>query len=171
MNIVRCKFCDGTGKVGEMFSGYTPCPTCYGAGEFFLDAPLDSFIRCRFCDGTGKTGEMFSGYRPCEVCKGIGMLERPTVRLSSKSNAAFSGTQPRPISQEYDIALSFAGEDRKTAREYADQLRKKSISVFFDEYEKADLWGKDLYEKLDDIYRKRAKYCVIFISEFYAKKL
>lgn len=31
--------------------------------------------------------------------------------------------------------------------------------------------GKDLYEYLDNIYRKKSKYCVIFISAEYSKKL
>jgi hypothetical protein len=46
-----------------------------------------------------------------------------------------------------------------------------SIKVFYDEFEEHNLWGKDLYEYLDEIYRKKSKYCVIFISAEYAKKL
>jgi hypothetical protein len=33
------------------------------------------------------------------------------------------------------------------------------------------LWGKDLYEHLDWIYQKAARYCVLFASEAYANKV
>lgn len=40
----------------------------------------------------------------------------------------------------YDVAISFAGEDREFARYMAARLRPH-FSVFFDEFERADLWG------------------------------
>jgi len=72
---------------------------------------------------------------------------------------------------EYDVALSFAGEDRDYVSEVAAILRSLGLRVFYDEFEQVKLWGKDLYEYLDDIYGKRAKYCVVFISQFYAQKV
>lgn len=71
----------------------------------------------------------------------------------------------------YDIALSFAGEDRKLAKKLTSLLSQKGIKVFYDEHEQASLWGKDLYQHLQEIYRDRAKYCVIFVSKHYANKL
>lgn len=72
---------------------------------------------------------------------------------------------------DYDIALSFAGEDRAYVSQVADSLRKNHVKVFYDEYETANLWGKDLYEYLSEVYYKRAKFTVIFISKYYAQKL
>jgi TIR domain len=72
---------------------------------------------------------------------------------------------------EYDVALSFAGEDRLLIDSIASCLDKKGIKVFYDDYEKANLWGKDLYEHFDAVYSKGARYCVMFLSEQYAKKL
>jgi hypothetical protein len=72
---------------------------------------------------------------------------------------------------EYDIALSFAGEDRKQAEEIAGLLVERNIRVFYDLYEQANLWGKDLYQHLQSVYRDKAKYCVIFASQHYAGKL
>jgi hypothetical protein len=72
---------------------------------------------------------------------------------------------------DYDVALSFAGEDREYAEQLADCLARKNVRVFYDKYEKAELWGKDLYEYLATLYRDRAFYCVIFISTHYASKL
>ena len=72
---------------------------------------------------------------------------------------------------EYDIALSFAGEDRKYVDEVANGLRELEISVFYDLFEEEKLWGKNLYSYLAAIYRHKAKYTIMFISEHYAKKL
>jgi len=33
------------------------------------------------------------------------------------------------------------------------------------------LWGKHLNEKLDDIYRKKCRFCVMFISREYSEKM
>ena len=74
-------------------------------------------------------------------------------------------------SRIYDIAFSFAGEDREIVDYLAKNLVKNDVSVFYDRYEQADLWGKDLYQHLSFIYKDTAKYCVIIISENYIKKL
>jgi hypothetical protein len=71
----------------------------------------------------------------------------------------------------YDVALSFAGEDRSYAESLATALKKREINVFYDKYEKANLWGKNLYDHLSDIYQNQARYCVILISKHYATKL
>ncbi|SHM84021.1 TIR domain-containing protein [Flavobacterium saccharophilum] len=73
--------------------------------------------------------------------------------------------------QNYDVALSFAGEDRAIAKKIADELTKQNYKVFYDEYEQASLWGKDLYSHLNDVYKNRARYCLIIISENYSKKV
>ena len=70
----------------------------------------------------------------------------------------------------YDIAISFAGEDRDVAQAIASSLVTKGINVFYDEYEKANLWGKDLYVHLTKIYRDESKYCLMLLSVNYAKK-
>lgn len=72
---------------------------------------------------------------------------------------------------EYDIALSFAGENRDQADALAKLLTDSGVRVFYDRYETAQLWGRDLYQHLQEVYRDRAKYCVIFVSEAYAGKL
>jgi hypothetical protein len=71
----------------------------------------------------------------------------------------------------YDVALSFAGEDRGHARQIADRLRAAGFSVFYDEYEQATLWGRNLYTHLSDVYQNRARFCLMFISASYARKL
>ncbi|MDD5409077.1 MAG: TIR domain-containing protein [Candidatus Omnitrophica bacterium] len=72
---------------------------------------------------------------------------------------------------EFDIALSFAGEDRGYVEKTAEVLKKMGFRIFYDKYELVTLWGKDLYVHLQEIYSKRARYTVMFISKYYAKKL
>lgn len=70
----------------------------------------------------------------------------------------------------YDVALSFAGEDRVYVERIANLLIEQGIKVFYDKSETANLWGKDLYQYLSDIYRTKAEFCVIFISKYYKEK-
>lgn len=72
---------------------------------------------------------------------------------------------------KYDVTLSFAGEDRAHAEALAERLRASGVKVFYDLYEQASLWGKDLYEHLHSVYSEQATHCVIFVSQHYAKKL
>lgn len=78
--------------------------------------------------------------------------------------------EPEPP-HDYDVCLSFAGEQRTYVDEVAIELRRSGIRFFYDDFERVSLWGKDLYEHLDWVYRLAARYCVIFISEDYGKKL
>jgi len=72
---------------------------------------------------------------------------------------------------KFDVALSFAGEDRDYVEAVANELKANGINVHYDSFGQVDAWGKDLAEHFDEIYRKQAKNCVMFISEHYAKKV
>jgi len=50
--------------------------------------------------------------------------------------------------KQFDVALSFAGEDREYVEQVADMLRRMGIQVFYDKYELVTLWGKNLYDYL-----------------------
>ncbi len=71
---------------------------------------------------------------------------------------------------EFDIALSFAGEDRSYVHDLADRLRTHNVRIFYDEYAAVDTWGADLYELLDEVYRKKARFVIAFISKHYVSK-
>ena len=71
---------------------------------------------------------------------------------------------------QYDVTVSFAGEDRSTVEYIVKLLRHNGVRVFYDAWEQSELWGKDLYIYLDEIYRTAAQYCLIFVSENYIKK-
>jgi hypothetical protein len=72
---------------------------------------------------------------------------------------------------DYDVCLSFAGENRSFVRRVAASLKEHGIRVFFDEYEEAALWGRDLYSHLSDVYERSARFCVLFASRQYARKV
>lgn len=72
---------------------------------------------------------------------------------------------------DYDVVLSFAGEDREYVENVANSLLYKNIRVFYDRFNTVENWGKDLYVHFDEIYRKKARYCVMFLSKYYADKL
>lgn len=71
---------------------------------------------------------------------------------------------------DYDVAISFAGEDRPLARRLADNLTKRDVTVFYDDYEQARLMGKNLFEYLADIYTNRARFCVVLVSSHYKRE-
>jgi hypothetical protein len=72
---------------------------------------------------------------------------------------------------EYDIAISFAGEQRVEAEDIARCLTGMGVSVFYDKYEEAGLWGKNLYDHLSDVYQNKCRYCLMLVSTAYATKV
>jgi hypothetical protein len=107
---------------------------------------------------------------------GTSMRRSPSGGVSESSTPATSPSHPPPTTErprafEYDVALSFAGEDRGHAEAIAELLKDRGVRVFYDLFEQAALWGKDLYQHLQTVYRDQARFCVIFVSAAYAKKL
>jgi hypothetical protein len=101
---------------------------------------------------------------------GIHAFEYNRTHWAIKDGAILSAMLAR-LQRSYDIVLSFAGEDRNYVHAVAKHLRAKGVKVFYDTFEQADLWGKDLAEHLDAVYQRAGQYCVIFISKSYAEKM
>jgi hypothetical protein len=74
------------------------------------------------------------------------------------------------LEQGFDVAISFAASEREHAEKLAALVREAGFSVFYDKFYPEDLWGKDLVETFHEIYSKRARYCVIFVSDEYNKR-
>ena len=72
---------------------------------------------------------------------------------------------------EYDVGLSFAGEQRDYVRRVAEDLKYRGLRVFYDENEEDQLWGKNLLDYFSELYLKRCRYCIIFASAEYAAKM
>jgi len=88
----------------------------------------------------------------------------PARRRISSSRAALDET--------YDVCLSFAGQQRDYVERIASDLKGHGLKVFYDQDEDIApiLWGKDLGEVLDYVYREGSRLCVMFISADYAEK-
>lgn len=124
--------------------------------------------------GEHLVGYMVSTGKGLEVKErraGKEVTSRPTLWVPEslrEKDAFMPGTSRRKFG--YDVALSFAGEQRKYVSKVASALAQMGIKVFYDEFEAVRLWGKDLQVYLDEVYRKKARLCVIFISEDYVRK-
>lgn len=70
----------------------------------------------------------------------------------------------------FQVALSFAGEQRGYVQRVASALAALSIHYFYDEEQKIPLWGKNQVEELQRIYKDDAYAVVMFISSDYARK-
>lgn len=71
---------------------------------------------------------------------------------------------------EFDVAVTFAGEDRPLVDEVVQLVKVAGFSVFYDEDAKVEMWGEDLTEYFADVYERRAKFAVMFVSIHYAAK-
>jgi hypothetical protein len=89
--------------------------------------------------------------------------------------------RPRSVSPEsdkaapgaawtFEVALSFAGEQRQYVAEVARGLRAADVRVFYDEFAEVELWGAELGSTLGEVYERRARYVVVFVSKEYLEK-
>jgi len=97
----------------------------------------------------------------------VRQIVRPATRAPAKPvTMAFDAAMP----SNFDVAISFAGTERGLAEQLANILQSAGVAVFYDNFYPEQLWGKNLTAFLDEIYRKRAKFCVVFISNEYKER-
>jgi hypothetical protein len=72
--------------------------------------------------------------------------------------------------KKYDVALSFAEENRTSVDLVAKLLKEQGIKVFYDDDLRIESWGSYLEKYLDRAYRLQAKFCVVFVSKDYELK-
>jgi hypothetical protein len=94
---------------------------------------------------------------------------RQVASKASSRPAASAVTSTTP--ESFDVAISFAGTERAYAKQLAELAQNAGLSVFYDEFFPEFLWGKNLYVTFDEIFRKRARYCVIFVSKEYQNRV
>lgn len=88
---------------------------------------------------------------------------------AERVNRAIALSMRRPEKVEFDVAFSFAGQDRAYVEEVVKYLRGKGVKVFYDRFEEVGSWGENLYDRLSEIYRNKARFTVMFISKWYAQ--
>ena len=69
--------------------------------------------------------------------------------------------------KKYDVALSFAGEDRKYAEELAELLQSGGYSSFYDKYERSPIMGQGPLSAFGHQFTrfKHALLCNVSVSE------
>jgi len=72
---------------------------------------------------------------------------------------------------EFDVALSFAGEQREYAERVAVLLERKGLRVFYDRFNQSQMWGENLVEYFQEVYYSKSKFCIMFISKEYLSKM
>lgn len=71
----------------------------------------------------------------------------------------------------YDVALSFAGENRALAASLFDALSEREVSVFYDYNEQHRILAQNVEDYLSPIYRSEALYVVPILSGQYPRKI
>jgi TIR domain len=158
-------------------AGYTPQKVLQleREGDFLEVAKLANYIKTIYLDHEYKMiDDAFeSDNKPMHLQVQFGEiweLYNTCIAIISREDARVERLQKRIGHDKYHFALSFAGEDRDVVKQIADCLSNKGYKVFYDDFYKASLWGKNLYDELIEVYNKRSQFCVIFISENYKKK-
>lgn len=72
---------------------------------------------------------------------------------------------------EFDIAISFAGENRELARHIADQIQMLDCAVFFDELYEANYLGTAWRKQFEDIFKNRSRVVVCVLDVHHADKI
>lgn len=91
------------------------------------------------------------------------------VRWSSMFDNVSMTDGEKPV-YEFDIAVSFAGEDRDYVFEVVEAV-KGDVKVFYDEDYEVEAWGEDGIEYFTNVYMNRARFAVVFVSQHYAEKM
>ncbi len=91
----------------------------------------------------------------------------PQERRREETEEVYLGSRTK---FEYDVALSFAGEQRDYVERVAKALDETGVTYFYDAREETRIWGKDLAAFLDELFREKARFCVMFLSDDYVRK-
>lgn len=70
----------------------------------------------------------------------------------------------------FQVALSFAGEQRQYVERVARALQARGIALFYDRFEQLTLWGKDGIEFFHEVFSAESAFVVMFISAEYVAK-
>ncbi len=107
-----------------------------------------------------------------EVSWGLSAIAGGVDIEKDRINKIISDSRRAGATPQFDVALSYASEDREYVEQVVAALKQHGVTYFYDrdENQAVDLWGKNIYQHLTEVYSKRARYAVLFISTHYAKK-
>jgi len=72
---------------------------------------------------------------------------------------------------EYEIAVSYASEDLEFVRGVKRCLEMCGIRVWMIDKTSVEHWGRDLAEYLEDVFVRRARFVLLFLSADYCRKV
>ena len=75
----------------------------------------------------------------------------------------------KDIEYLYDIAVSYAGEDRHIVDAVTQELKQRGLKIFYDKDYEKQIVGENLIDYLHNVYKKSAKQVIVFLSENYLK--
>jgi hypothetical protein len=81
------------------------------------------------------------------------------------------GFRDEAASFEYDVALSFAGENRELARHIFDGLEMLDVHVFFDEMFEANFLGKTWANQFEAIFSTRSRFVLCILDRNHRDKI
>lgn len=116
------------------------------------------------------------GYRETERLRARPAENRPTPVGPQPSkgipDAADRPSGPPPRDNlQYQVALSYASEQREYVGEVAKHLKERGIRVFYDDFEAVALWGTRGAEVFHQVFAEQSAYVVMFISREYRDKV
>jgi hypothetical protein len=132
------------------------------------NASLPARIRAKVTDRRGRLEKTRTEMQALGIP--LRQAQRPSPSPAAAAASRAGAKQPPAATPTYDVALSFAGENRTYVERVAEILKHASVNVFYDKFEAATLWGKNLVDHLADIYQQQSRFVVMFISKFYVEK-
>ena len=72
---------------------------------------------------------------------------------------------------EFDIAISFAGENRELGRKFAEKLLYLDVSVFFDELYESNLLGKTLSKYFREVFNEKCRFVLAILDRHHQEKI
>jgi hypothetical protein len=135
-----------------------------------FNAALPAHVREKIVARRARLDQMTQGVQSLGVAIKRPTTAAPVVGISRRPTRSRGESTRRTKEENYDIALSFAGENRPYVEEVAMGLKAAGVSVFYDGFEQANLWGKNLIDHLAQVYRN-ARYVVMFSSKEYVQKV
>jgi hypothetical protein len=81
------------------------------------------------------------------------------------------GFRNEEANYEYDVAISFAGENRPLAKHIANQLEALDVPVFFDEMFEANFLGHAWTKVFKEIFAEKSRLVLCLLDKFHADKI
>ena len=131
------------------------------------NATLPAKIRAKIAERRGRLEKTRTEIQALGIPLRLAQQRSPPPASTSPSGPAEKRPAAKP---SYDVALSFAGENRAYVEQVAEAIKRAGVKVFYDKFESATLWGKNLVDHLANIYQHQSRFVVMFISKPYVER-